>query len=98
MPANGFAVVVNGFSSGSTPLQSILPQGLPGCSLLVSPDRLEVQLPVSGTVATVVPIPNHVSLAGLALHQQVVPFEFDLVGDLTAITSSNALTLTIGTF
>jgi hypothetical protein len=31
-------------------------------------------------------------------HQQVVPVEIDALGDITALTSTNALTLTIGSF
>jgi hypothetical protein len=43
-------------------------------------------------------IPNAVSLAGVVLHQQVVPIELSGTGNITALTGTNALTLTIGSF
>ena len=49
-------------------------------------------------MATQIAIPNAVALAGQLLHQQVVPIELDAVGNLVALTRTNALTLTIGAF
>ena len=97
MPASALALGVFGFSTISIPMPSILPQGVPGCTLLVSPDLLEVHLPASGIVQTQLVIPNTVALAGVVLHQQMVPLELGVTG-ITALTGTNALTLTIGTF
>ena len=49
-------------------------------------------------LATSLTLPNDIALAGQIIHHQVVPIEFDLGGNLSALTSSNALVLTIGTF
>jgi len=98
MPANALAVAVHGFAAASTPLSTILPQGVAGCVLLASPDLLDLRVPAAGSVATALPIPNTVALAGLIIHQQVVPIELDALGNITALTSTNALTLTIGSF
>ena len=98
MPAPALAVGVLGFSTTSIPMPSILPQGVPGCTLLVSPDLLDVYVPAAGIVQTQVVLPNTVALAGGVFHQQVVPIEFDGTGSITALTGTNALTLTIGSF
>ena len=92
------ALSVLGFATTSVPLSTILPQGLPGCALLVSPDLLGLHIPTAGSVPTQLAIPNTVILAGQVFHQQVVPVELGLLGNITALTSTNALTLTIGSF
>jgi hypothetical protein len=79
------------------PLSSILPQGVAGCTLLVSPDLLDLLLPTAGSAPASFAIPNTVVLAGQIVHQQVVPVELGALG-ITALTSTNRLTLTIGTF
>ena len=43
-------------------------------------------------------IPNTVVLAGQIFHQQILPVELDLQGNILALTSTNRLTPTIGTF
>ncbi len=42
-------------------------------------------------------IPNSPALIGAIIHEQALPLEFDASGRL-ALTSSNGLTLTVGTF
>jgi hypothetical protein len=97
MPSNALALSVLGFATASIPLSSILPQGVPGCTLLAVPDLLELHIPATGLVPTQLAIPNTVVLAGQVFHQQVVPIELG-AGGITALTSTNALTLTIGSF
>jgi hypothetical protein len=98
MPLFAFVLAITGFSQVSVPLALVLPQGVPGCNLLVSPDFIEVLLPAAGTVTTQLALPNSPSLAGLQFNQQVVPMEVDLGLALLALTSSNALAATIGIF
>jgi hypothetical protein len=97
MPVNGLALSVLGLSTVSIPLPLILPQGVAGCTLLVSPDLLDLLLPSAGTAQARFAIPNTVALAGQLVHEQVVPFELGALG-ITALTSTNALTMTIGTW
>jgi hypothetical protein len=73
MPAPALALGVLGFGTTSIPMPSILPQGVPGCALLVSPDLLELYVPAAGIVQTQLAIPYAIALAGGMLHQQVVP-------------------------
>ena len=98
MPAPALAVGVFGFSTTSIPMQSILPQGVPGCTLFVSPDLLDLYVPAAGIVQTQLVIPNTVALAGVVFHQQVIPIELSGTGSITALTGTNALTLTIGSY
>jgi hypothetical protein len=98
MPAPALAVGVLGFGITSIPMRAILPQGVLGCALLVSPDMLELHMPAAGSVQTQLVIPNTSALAGGVLHQQVVPIELNATGSVTAMTGTNALTLTIGSF
>ena len=55
-----------------TPLQ------MPGCSLLVSLDLVQVLAPVAGTAVAMIPIPAATSLVGIEFHHQA------LGGDPTA--------------
>ena len=98
MPSLGFAVVVTGLAPLALPIAAILPQGLPGCSALVTPDVLELAIPAAGRVASQLAIPDTVSLIGAQLRQQVAPFETNAGGAVTAITSTNALLMTIGSW
>ncbi|MCU0864642.1 MAG: hypothetical protein MUC36_12665 [Planctomycetes bacterium] len=98
VPTNGLAIGVAGFGITNLPLAAILPQGIPGCSLLVTPDLLTVHLPTANTVTLTLVLPNTPTLVGTIVHQQAVPFAFDAAGNLTAVTASNTLSLTLGAF
>ncbi len=97
LPTDGLAVAVTGWSTRSLPLPALLPLGVPGCTLQVADDILQLLVPVAGEVATAVPIPFAAGLIGNRFYQQVVPFEIDVGGTIVAVTATNALRLTIGT-
>jgi hypothetical protein len=96
LPSLCIAVEVFGFAAVSLPLAAVLPQGVPGCTLHVSPDVLLATLSVTGDVPTSLSIPIAPSLIGQSFRHQVVPFELAPSGAITALTASNALLLTIG--
>ncbi|MGB3968057.1 MAG: hypothetical protein WBO45_15080, partial [Planctomycetota bacterium] len=96
MPANALAVAIYGFSTQSTPLANILPQGAPGCMLLVTPDLLLLYATTAATLTTATAIPNTPTLIGQSFHHQVVPFEISALGTIATVTATNRLTLTIG--
>ncbi len=98
LPANGLALGVLGLGPAFVPLSAVLPVGGPGCTLWTTPDLVSVQVPVAGTATLAVPIPNALALVGAMLHQQAMGLEFGAGGALAALTSSNRLTLTFGTF
>ncbi len=98
---NSLAIGVRGLSTGSTPLQPLLAQALPGCHLFVSPDLLDLHLPnigAPGTADIAFAIPDAPALTGAVLHLQVVPVVFAGTGAIAEFSASNALTLTIGSF
>lgn len=96
MPTFALALAVTGFTPLAVPMPAVLPQGVAGCSALVSPDLLDLVLPAGGIATTQLGLPATVSLAGQVFHHQVVPLELDLAGNIVAVTSTNGLTLTIG--
>ena len=98
MPIGGLVVEITGLGVASTPLASIVPQAVPGCFLFVSPDVLTLAVPVAGVRRSALAIPSTVALIGQILHQQVVALELDASANVTALTSSNRVTLTLGTF
>lgn len=94
---NALAVGVYGFASLALPMPLVHGLGIPGCTLLVHDDIL-LQFPVVGTtVATALTIPNAPGLVGGVFHHQVVFIEVTAGGDLAALSSTDALTFTIGT-
>ena len=96
MPALGAVLTVSGLTSTSLPLQSVLPQALPGCTLYASPDVVGVGIPVAGTLTSSVLLPASMSLVGQQFYHQYVPIEWDSMLTISAFTASNALQLTIG--
>ncbi len=96
--ANSLCLGLIGFMQLSIPLDTILGEGQPGCSLLTTPDILSVLTPGPGTATSQFAFNSDPSLIGVPFFQQTVPFEFDLVGAITAVRGSNALALVIGTF
>ena len=98
LPANAFAVAVRGQLPVSIALPALFPQGVSGCLLLVSPVAHELLVPTAGTVLSQFSIPNTAALVGQVQYDQVVPVELDTSSNIMAITSSNALRLTIGSF
>jgi hypothetical protein len=86
-----------GFTQLSSPLDQLLPQGQPGCSLLTTLDIVDLRFPVGGVVHAELMVPADPALLQLTFHQQSVPLEFDLAGTLVAVRGSNGLAATIGT-
>lgn len=95
IPANAVVVDVIGIGPLAVPLSSVLPQGLPGCSLLASPDVLSLVLPVAGQAESTLTVPPNLTLLGLSLRQQHLAVEFGPAG-IVGLSSSNGLQLTIG--
>jgi hypothetical protein len=98
LTTNSFAVGVFAFSQVSIPLSSGTPLGLPGCDLLVA-DHILIQFMVgAGAVASSVHVPNSSYLIGATFYHQVIPVELNAGGGIQALSSSNALAMTIGAF
>ena len=98
LPTNSVGMTVLGLGTLSLPLPSLLPQGVAGCELLVTPDALGLLVPSGGQAVVPLPLPPVPALVGGVLHLQVVPIEFGVGGAITAVTSTNRLSLTLGIF
>ena len=97
-PAVSLAVGVGGFYPLSMPLPAILPQGIPGCELLATPDALYLLVPSAGEVHSEIPIPATPLYLQKQFFYQVVILEFDPTWAILAATSSNAVELRVGLF
>lgn len=98
MPAQALVLSIYGLSQLSVPVAAVLPQGLPGCMIYMTSDVSELFLPVAGQVETQLAIPNAQSLVGVTLNHYVVPLEVNASIAITAITTTNALAITVGSF
>ena len=98
MPSLGLVVAVTGLSTLSLPLSAVLSQGQLGCALLVSPELLDVRIPVAGIATSQLVLPNAPALVGQVFHHQMVPLELGASAAILAATSTNAITATIGVF
>jgi hypothetical protein len=96
LPTPSLALVIYGFSQIAVPIAALLPEGLPGCTLLVAPDILGLALPNAGMLDSDVFIPSVPSLVGATFFHQVVPVELDGGGQVSGITATNGLALTVG--
>lgn len=95
-PAGALGFGAIGFTTTSTPLSALHPLGGIGCDLLVNPDVSILLLPVAGNVTLNIGMPSDPVFAGVVLNAQTLGLEFDLLFNMTAITSSNALAISIG--
>lgn len=98
MPATSLAISVFGLGPAAIPLANLIPQGQPGCSLLATGDLLQLAIATGGETTTALAIPDFLPNAGLSLFHQVLAVELNPSGDILAVTSTNALNLTIGAF
>lgn len=96
--ALSLCVSVYGSQQLAVPLASIHPQGLPGCTLLANDDILLEFRIAAGVVTSEIDVPVSAAVVGSIVHHQVVPIEIDGAGHITALTASNAIRTTIGSF
>lgn len=76
----------------------VLSQQQRGCALRMSPDQLDVRIPALETTVSQLVLPNAPAPVGQSFHHQMVPWELDAASALVAVTSTNAITATIGVF
>ena len=99
MAAASLSLGLTGLNQLSIPLASLLPEGQAGCVLLASADVSALQVAdAAGITRSSLLVPPTASLVGTVLIQQTIPIEISGTGSLTAVRSSNALNLTIGSF
>ncbi|MBL9076742.1 MAG: hypothetical protein JNL08_04515 [Planctomycetes bacterium] len=96
MPAQGVAVALFGFTPVSLPLVAVLPEALPGCNLLTTPDVMQLGLTVAGAFETSIYVAPFPSLVGVHFYHQVVPL--DVGSGSIVITATNGLDLVGGAY
>lgn len=96
--SNSIGINVLSLQTQATPLASLLPQGLPNCDLMVSPDALTIAMPTAGVTSFSLDLPNTSAVAGIDLHLQTLQIEPTGVGTQWELSGSNRLTFTIGVF
>ncbi|MCK5943248.1 MAG: hypothetical protein KAI24_14810 [Planctomycetes bacterium] len=96
LPSNAIVVTVTGFAPTSVPLSNVMPEALPGCDLLVTPDLTDAQLTGDGTMTSTIAIPATLGLIGQQLWQQMVPLAVDASFTITEVTATKAVHATIG--
>jgi hypothetical protein len=98
LPQSAFGVAVYGFAPVVTPLSSLIPQAVAGCTLRVSPDILQL-LPVANGVASANwAVPNIVALAGAQFRHQIIALQFAAGLGIVSATATDAAQLTVGAF
>lgn len=95
LPPASFVFAVSGFAAAALPLTAVFPTAIPGCTLHVQPDHVELLLGGNGAASLQFVFPNTPVLAGITFHHQMVPIALDAT---LAVTATNALQLTVGSF
>ncbi len=98
MPAGGLVIAVSGLSSTALPIATVFPQAFPGCTLFASPDLLDVLLPIAGGASSSLAFGASPALLGAQFFHQYVPLELNLAFQITGVSATNALQVTLGTF
>jgi trimeric autotransporter adhesin len=96
--SSSIAAVLIGSQPANLLLSNAHSAGLPGCSVLTSPDQVLFALPVAGVVELELPIQNTPALIGLALRHQQLQAGLASDGAMVSLSSSNLLELLVGDF
>jgi hypothetical protein len=96
MGPNSVAFGLLGFTARNTPLIQFHPAAGPGCDLLASPDATILLIPVNGAATSQFGMPTSAVFAGVVLHNQILQIELDASLQLSLLSASNGLQLTIG--
>lgn len=97
LPPMSFAIDVIGLATQSLALDAVFVEGVPGCTVVPTLDGLALQTVSFGSVTREVEVPD-LPIAGLQFYHQVVPFELDAGGVVIAVTATDTLQLTIGSY
>jgi len=70
---------------------------VPGCSLALEPVILDAVYTTNGTAQSAIALPDAPPIVGVVFYQQMVPLEIGATG-FVAVTATNVLELTVGSF
>jgi hypothetical protein len=95
IPGSALVLDVLSTATSNTPLNTILPQALPGCTLLALPELLTLVVPSGGSALSQLVVPPAVVFLGVPLRQQHIVLELGSNG-IQALSASNGLTVVAG--
>lgn len=98
MGSTAVGVGVFGRAMPAVSLRSLHPAGAAGCLLLAGLEIVVPALPVAGIARVRMAIPDSAALIGLVMRHQVLQIEADPSHALARLSSSDGLTLTLGSF
>ncbi|MFT7534097.1 MAG: hypothetical protein ACI85K_000042 [Hyphomicrobiaceae bacterium] len=98
MASTSWVLAVSGLQQFAVPLSALLPQSFPGCTVFTDTVVSQLVFPVGGQAQTSLLFPIAPNSVGLSFYHQCVSLELDAQLNLTGISSTNALQVTIGTF
>lgn len=100
LPAPSFVFAVTSLAPffAGMPLSAVMPQGVPGCALHMSPDFVQAIVCLAGTAISDFAIPSDPTLVTSNLYHQMVAMEVDGAFSVLSLTSTNGLRLTIGSY
>lgn len=96
LASSALAVAITGLSASNTLLSTLHPAGGAMCRVWTTPDAVQFVPNQAGAAAVELAIPRDPAFVGVQLRQQFLQAELDAMGGLVALSSSNALALTIG--
>jgi hypothetical protein len=95
LPPAALVAAVSGVATTTLPLASVFATALPGCTLRVQPEQVELVAGSAGAASIQFAFPNTPSLAGIVFHHQMVSIALD---STLAVAATNVLQLTVGSF
>jgi hypothetical protein len=96
LPASAVVFTGFGFQGTNLPLSTALPPAAPGCALRIVPDALWIDATTRRYTSVVMHVPAVPSLVGVSFRQQAVVAELSGAGSVLGATSTETLSLTIG--
>jgi len=98
LPQPAFVIGVYGFSPGATPLRSVIPQAVAGCTLHERADILQFLPNANGVARASWPMPNGTALAGAQFRHQMIAIQFGAGLAILSAVASDAASMTVGVF
>lgn len=98
MVPTSWVLAISGLQQFAVPLSTLLPQAFPGCTVFTDTVVSQLVLPVGSQAQTSLAFPIAPNSVGLSFYHQYLSLEFDPQFNITGISSTNALQVTIGTF
>ncbi|MEO6598067.1 MAG: hypothetical protein ABIP94_25260 [Planctomycetota bacterium] len=98
LPSTAIIVAVSGLSPTSLPLSTVFSQAGSGCTLQATPDFVDFGITQTGAFDYALVLPSTTAIVGLSIYHQHVPLELNVQSQISSVTATDTLQLTIGSF